>query len=137
MSKKNICSYDIDGVLYNGPNSPSLRPGTNQDVIITGRSIDEKTETYEFLDSRKITNLVFFNYTPFDKKTRDGSGKHKADIINFYNCTSGTNRIVIHYEDDPVQAEIIQKLCPDVTVILLNNPLVELSNRRNLDWNKQ
>lgn len=137
MNKKNICSYDIDGVIYNGPNRPSLRPGTDYDVIITGRSIDEINETYDFLMSKRITNVVFFNQIPFNEKTRDTSGHHKAKTINLYNQTSSLCRIVIHYEDDPVQAEIIQKLCPDVTVILLNNPLVELSNRRNLDWDKQ
>lgn len=131
-----ICSFDIDGVLYNGPGMPSLRPGPN-DVIITGRSYEESKETNDFLKYRKITNPVHFQQIEYDKKTRDSSGYHKANTINLFNSSEiNHSKIVIHYEDDPVQADIIRKECPDIAVILLDNPLIELSNRRNLDWNK-
>lgn len=135
--KELICSYDIDGVLYNGPGMPAMRPGRNVDVIVTGRSVDEKEETKDYLHSRGIYNVVFMNPTPFDKKTREGSGLHKASVINDINGHNKFFTIAIHYEDDPVQAAVIRKRCPGVTVIELSNPLVELSNRRNLDWDKE
>ena len=123
----NIASFDIDGVLFNGWDMPAIKLNAN-DVIITGRSIEEYSETIEFLQSRDIYNTVFFNPIPYDTKTRESSGLHKANTLNML-LKSGLN-IVIHYEDDPIQTVIIQKNTP-VTVIHVSNPLVEKENKRN------
>lgn len=123
----NIASFDIDGVLFNGWDMPAIRPSPN-DIIITGRSIEEYVETIEFLHSRNIFNIVFFNPIPYHEKTRETSGIHKAKTLNML-LKSGLN-IVIHYEDDPIQMAIIEKNT-SVTVIGVNNPLVEKENKRN------
>lgn len=123
----NVASFDIDGVLFNGWDMPAIKPNPN-DIIITGRSIEEYPETIEFLHSRGIHNIVFFNPIPYKEKTRETSGMHKANVLNLL-LKSGLN-IVMHYEDDPIQTVIIQKNTP-VTVIHVSNPLVEKENKRN------
>lgn len=124
---KIICSFDIDGVIYNGEFGGGIYPGPD-DIIVTGRSIDEKSETIDMLHSRGIYNEVFFNPIPYVKKTRETSGIHKAKTL------LTMPRVAIHYEDDPVQAEVIKYHHPNLHIILINNPLVTLSNRRHLNW---
>lgn len=122
-----IASFDIDGVLNMG-SYPGVRPGV-QDVIITGRSYEEKEETTAFLERLGIENEVYMNPLPFDLKTRKGSGIHKGLTLNKLR-KQGLN-VVIHYEDDPIQAEEIRKFCPDVQVVLLVHDLVEKENVRH------
>ena len=54
-------SFDIDGVIfmdkYNG-----VYPGKD-DIIITGRSKEERPETEAMLKSKGITNQVYYNST--------------------------------------------------------------------------
>ena len=126
-----INSYDIDGVIFMGSKYRGLRPQWD-DIIITGRSIDEKEETYAMLDSKGIQNQVFFNNVSFDKKSREQSGEHKASIINDINMINPL--IGIHFEDDPIQAEIIRKRCDNVEVVLVMHNLVEKENVRHLEW---
>jgi len=112
-----IISFDIDGVIYNGEDLPGLIPGPN-DIIITGRSFEEADVTDEMLKNRGIHNSVFYHQVPLKKKTRELSGYHKANILKVY------SECVIHYEDDPIQADIIRIECPHIKVILLDNPWV-------------
>lgn len=123
-------SFDIDGVIFmdkfNG-----VYPGPN-DIIITGRSKEERPETEAMLRSKGITNVVYYNQTPFDQKTRESSGRHKGQTL-FYLEQDGS-RFGIHYEDDPVQAEIIRKMMPHINVVLLQHDLVEKENVRH-EWN--
>tara|TARA_B100000035_G_scaffold195130_1_gene166589 strand:+ start:1244 stop:1693 length:450 start_codon:yes stop_codon:yes gene_type:complete len=125
-----INSFDIDGVIYMG-NYGGVFPGEH-DIIITGRSKEEEPETTAMLLSKGITNQVFFNATPFDEKTRESSGRHKGQTL-FYLEEIGY-RFGIHYEDDPVQAEIIRKMMPHINVVLLQHELVEKENVRHV-WN--
>lgn len=125
-----IASFDIDGVI-NMEDYPGVYPGVN-DVIITGRSYEEYYETYVMMSNKGISNPIIYNPKPFDKKTRKSSGKHKARAINKFNETQIGSQIVIHYEDDPVQAKIIKKKCPEVKVVLLQHDLVEKENVRRL-----
>jgi hypothetical protein len=124
-------SFDIDGVIfmdkYNG-----VYPGKD-DIIITGRSKEERPETEAMLKSKGITNQVYYNSTPFDEKTRESSGRHKGQTL-FYLEELGY-RFGIHYEDDPVQAEVIKKMMPHINVVLLQHDLVEKENKRH-EWNK-
>jgi hypothetical protein len=120
-------SFDIDGVVNMGT-YPGVRPGP-LDVIITGRSYEEREETEAFLERLSTVNEVFFSPLPFELKTRRRSGFHKAFTINRLN-KDGYN-IVIHYEDDPIQAEIICTHCPDLQVVILVHDLVEKENVRH------
>ena len=120
-------SFDIDGVIFmdkfNG-----VYPGLN-DVIITGRSKEEKTETEVMLKSKGITNKVYYNKLPFNKKTRESAGHHKAQTLLYLEKMG--MRFGIHYEDDPVQAAIIRKMMPHINVVLLQHDLVEKENVRH------
>lgn len=128
MNKKKINTFDIDGVIYMGQDLDGIYPGPD-DLIITGRSIEESPETLNMLRSKGIFNNVHFNPLPFNKKTRKSSGEHKARVIRelkkVFNIGS-------HYEDDPVQAEEILKIHDDVNVILLHHELTEKENVRHL-----
>ena len=120
-------SFDIDGVINMG-DYPGIYPGVN-DIIITGRSFEEEKYTLEYLYDKGIFNVVYFNSLKFDEKTRESSGHHKADTINRLNSENiDFIKIVNHYEDDPIQADIINKKCPDIKVILVCHDLVEKEN---------
>lgn len=124
-----INSFDIDGVIYLGEGVEGLRPNKD-DVIITGRSVDESPETLQYLHSRGIFNRVYFNPIPFDDKTRASSGVHKAHTLNKL-LNLGIN-IVCHFEDDPIQLAQIRAICPSVFAVHVNtNGLVELENVRH------
>lgn len=121
-----INTYDIDGVIWLPDPYTGLKP-EEHDIIITGRSIEEEDETYAFLDSRGIYNEVYFNPLPFDEKSRKSSGHHKARTINA--LLDQGYKVGIHFEDDPVQAEIITN-STNVQVVLIQHNLVELENVR-------
>lgn len=120
-------SFDIDGVIFMDK-FDGVYPSKN-DIIITGRSKEERPETEAMLKSKGITNNVYYNSTPFDQKTRESSGRHKGQTL-FYLEQSGM-RFGIHYEDDPIQAEIIRKMMPHINVVLLQHNLVEKENVRH------
>lgn len=124
-------TFDIDGVIYMGKDYDGVYPGPN-DVIITGRSIEEKPETIAMLKSKGITNKVYFNPLPFDQKTRESSGHHKADVIAAL-ITLGSS-IGIHFEDDPIQAAVINKIVPSVYVVLLHHNLTDKENVRHEEY---
>jgi hypothetical protein len=125
-----INSYDCDGVVFFNKNVPGLRPEPN-DVIITGRSYEERPETERMLAKRSINNQVFYNPLKFDDKTRESSGRHKAYTIK--DLQAQGYEMVIHWEDDPIQADIIKQLCPEVNVILLTHDLTNKENVRHDD----
>lgn len=125
-----INSFDIDGVIYMGKYG-GVFPGPH-DIIITGRSKEEEPETSAMLLSKGITNSVYMNPTPFDSKSREDSGRHKGRTL-FYLEKTGM-RFGIHFEDDPIQAEIIRKMMPHINVVLLQHELVEKENVRH-DFN--
>lgn len=120
--RQTINSYDIDGVITIGI---TPRP---EDIIITGRSFEEAPETLEYLHSRGIYNQVFFNPEEYGKKTRESSGRHKANILaQFY----GT--VEKHFEDDEIQKAEIEKLL-DIPVVLIQHNLTNKENERHLEW---
>ena len=129
MSK--IKSFDIDGVINLDSYGIGIQPGSPDDIIVTGRSFQEKDETLRFLHEHGIKNRVFFNPVKFDQKTREGSGWHKANVFNLMNIKK--KRVHIHYEDDPIQAEIIQDNT-DVYVIMVDHGnMIEMENVRRDD----
>lgn len=136
-NRRRIASYDIDGVIFLGVDQiDGLTPGPH-DVIITGRSFEESSETYQYLDSRGILNMVCFNNLEFDQKSRSSSGHHKAQTIREINegedWKDFGSKIVIHYEDDPIQAEIIRSYgIEGLFVVHVNtNGMINLENKRH------
>ena len=125
---KVINSFDIDGVIFMGNGVGGVYPGPD-DIIITGRSKEEEEETIEMLHSKGIFNDVYFNPLSFDQKTRESSGAHKGRTM-YYLEEMGI-RIAIHFEDDPVQIEQINKIMPNVQTVLLQHDLVEKENVRH------
>lgn len=126
-----IRSFDIDGVIYISDTIKGLTPEPG-DVIITGRSIEEMVETANMLSSRGIANPVYFNPIPFDQKSRESSGIHKANTLN--DLKARGYDIQVHFEDDEVQIEQINKLAPWVNVIHINHNLTEKENVRHTQW---
>lgn len=126
---KTINTYDIDGVIYLGPDLLGMFPGVN-DHIITGRSVEEEEYTVEMLRNRGIFNNVHFNPIPFDQKTRLSSGLHKAKIIQKLKQEYNHG---VHFEDDPVQIEAIRSIIPDIRIVWCQSNLVNLENQWNDD----
>jgi hypothetical protein len=126
----NIASFDIDGVINLGY-YPGVYPGP-RDIIITGRSYEEEPETLKMLMLKGINNDVFFNPLPFEQKTRESSGIHKANTIrNFNEKNLDKIQIVCHFEDDPIQVEIIRSMLPEFKVFYLEQDVTEKENVRH------
>lgn len=121
-----INTFDIDGVIYINKEVGGLYPGPN-DIVITGRSFQEITETKRMLNERGIYNQVFFNSLPFDSKTRKSSGEHKAKTIK--NLQRHGYKVMCHFEDDEIQAAVIRRECPSVNVVMVVH---ELTNKENV-----
>ena len=125
-------TFDIDGVICMG-NWVGVRPSPG-DVIITGRSYEEADETNAFLHSNGITNQVYYNPVKFEDKSRESSGEHKAVIISRL-ITDG-QEVLCHFEDDEVQAQIIERKT-GLPVVLLKHNLVNKENvRRDSNGNE-
>jgi hypothetical protein len=122
-----INTYDIDGVIWLPDPYVGLRP-RSCDIIITGRSYEEETETYQYLTARGIFNEVHFNPIPFVEKTREKSAIHKIHSIK--DLIRDGFSVGIHFEDDPLQAELIQFNVPEITVVQIRHNLVNLENER-------
>jgi hypothetical protein len=128
-----INTFDCDGVVAIEINTPfkriiGLRPEPN-DIIITGRSFEERPETERMLAKRSINNRVCYSGLRFEEKTRQASGEHKARTIKQLQAEGYT--VVCHFEDDEVQAKVIRNDCPEVHVILLVHDLTEKENVRH------
>lgn len=119
-----INTYDMDGVITIG-----LTPRP-EDIIITGRSYEEAKETYAYLHNRGIYNAVYFNPAPYETKTRESSGQHKAKIIKL--LQSNGIEVMKHFEDDEVQKAEIEKNT-DVIVVHIVHELTEKENVRHLE----
>lgn len=103
-----INSYDFDGVITTG-NFELVNDG--QTVVVTGRCFDESEIVYSKLAELDAHNVpVFFNPASLAVRGTDTmasrvcSALHKASVLNkLSQCDQ-----VTHYEDDPVQFEIIE-----------------------------
>ena len=125
-------TFDIDGVICMG-NWVGVRPGPG-DVIITGRSYEESDETDDFLQAHHITNQVFYNPVKFEDKTRASSGEHKARVIN--QLMAHGHVVQCHFEDDEVQAQVIEQET-GLPVVLLKHNLVNKENVRRDRYGKE
>lgn len=121
-------SYDIDGVIYLGQGLKGLLPRT-EDVIITGRSIEEWDVTRKQLDDLGVDKAAIIYMAPWKwiHKTRKLSGIHKAmTLMTIY---SNGNPVQIHFEDDPLQADLIEEIMGDkIKVVRVQHNLVPLEN---------
>lgn len=122
-----VYGFDCDGVITVG-----IRP-RNCDIIITGRSFQEKLETQTMLEVNNITNQVYYNELPFIKKTRKTSGLHKVKTIK--ELAKRGIHVVRFFEDDPIQWEIIEQECPEVEVVKIVHDLTEKENVRHIGEN--
>jgi len=116
--------YDFDGVVSIG-----VTPRFSDDIIITGRCIDEKEYVFEKLKELGVTSNVYFNPMTLAERgnhtvqARTYSGQHKARTIKKlreegYNLTR-------FFEDDPIQKAIIEEANPDVEVVHIVSSLVQ------------
>ena len=126
MGSRAINTYDIDGVIMINDQVGGLTPNFG-DVIITGRSIEEKPETIRMLHDRRLFNIVIMNPTPFNKKSRKNSGIHKGTVLN--TLVGLGFKIGCHFEDDAIQVREIKKRCSVPIVHLVHN-LTEKNNVR-------
>lgn len=129
MTSKAIQSFDLDGVIIIDEDHIGVRPGP-EDVIITGRSVEEAKATFQQLHAAGIYNQVFFNPKPFAMKSRTTSGEHKANTLQML-YKSGYY-IDVHFEDDPIQADILERAYTDgrttASVVRLVHNLTEREN---------
>jgi len=119
MSKVLVNTFDIDGVIYFGEEHFGVRP-CDMDIIITGRSFEQREETEKMLESRGIYNRVMYN--PLKRSdveySREASGKHKAETIKMLQ-DKHNYQVGLHFEDDPIQIAEIKKVHPDLQIIHL------------------
>jgi hypothetical protein len=126
-----INTFDIDGVIFINKECRGVHPGP-RDHIITGRSFQETNETMDMLRSRGISNVVHFNPLPYEAKTRESSGHHKA--VQIAKLKSIGYNVVCHFEDDEIQSAIIKAEHPDVNLIMIVHDLTNKENQRNHDF---
>jgi|TARA_R100000084_G_C4609402_1_gene127266 hypothetical protein len=125
-----INGFDIDGVIHLGNGVCGVRPGPN-DVIITGRSYEEEPETKAFLHRHGIKNRVYFNPLPFEEKSRQSSGAHKARTLKFLKHEEGIE-VQFFFEDDVIQKEEIEESW-NGKVIHVSHDFTEKENVRHLE----
>tara|TARA_R110002012_G_C11514684_1_gene598815 strand:+ start:24 stop:410 length:387 start_codon:yes stop_codon:yes gene_type:complete len=125
-------TFDIDGVICMG-DWVGVRPSPC-DVIITGRSFEEADETDDFLQSHNITNRVYYNPVKFEDKTRASSGEHKARIIK--QLQERGENVRCHFEDDEVQAQVIEQETGLPVVLLMHNLVNKENVRRDANGNE-
>ena len=116
-----VNSFDFDGVIYFGGDNIGTRPSEG-DIIITGRSFEERPKTEAWCQKFGIKNEIFFSPIPERLKTREISGFHKAITLR---KLRDSMKIAIHFEDDPIQKAIIEAMVPEVNVVHLVHELTE------------
>ena len=114
-----INTFDIDGVIYFGEELTGVKP-CDMDIIITGRSFEQRDETEKMLHSRYIYNRVMYN--PLKRSDpaygRAASGRHKAETIKELQELHGY-KVGMHFEDDPVQIAEIKNVHPSLQIMHL------------------
>jgi hypothetical protein len=115
FTMQTINSFDFDGVIYFGQDLCGARPGPD-DILITGRSFEEKDKTLAWCAKFGIRNRILFSQVPEALKTREISGYHKA--ITLRGLLKDV-KVEIHFEDDPIQKAIIEAMVPEVKVVHL------------------
>lgn len=119
-----VYGYDFDGVISIG-----ITPSKSNDVIITGRCVDEKEYVLDILKSRGINNRVCFNPMTLKERgnhteeARGRSGLHKSNTIR--DLKAEGIEVVRFFEDDKIQHNIIRKFHPKLELVYIYSELVE------------
>lgn len=92
-------AWDLDGTLTGTPPSGAC--------VISGRTFSE----YDDLAKSIAGQLPLYIRGSGRPGDRQDAGEFKALMINRLGVT-------LYHEDDPIQAEIIQRSCPNCTVTL-------------------
>ena len=121
FNMKKINCFDIDGVVYFSDSCPGVYPGPD-DILITGRSFEEREKTEAWCRKVGIKNRIFFSSVPVHLRTREISGYHKA--ITLKKLLKET-QVELFFEDDPIQKAIIEAMVPSVKVVHLVHELTQ------------
>lgn len=122
--KGEVFAYDFDGVISIG-----ITPRSKNDIIITGRCIDEQEYVKSILKERGIKCKVYFNPMTLAERgdhtveARTFSGNHKANTIS--RLKEDGIKVVRFFEDDPIQRELILKSHPELPVVHVVSKLVQ------------
>jgi hypothetical protein len=111
-----VKGFDLDGVITIG-----IFPGPD-DVIISGRSVDEALDTLLALRALGIKNQVFFSPVEVVEKNETRSGTFKARVIRRLGITQ-------FFEDSYEQAAIIKKLCPSCAIVMIRQTVTNGTHR--------
>jgi hypothetical protein len=118
-----VYGYDFDGVVSIG-----ITPSSINDVIITGRCLDDNEKVIKELSRRNIQNTVYYKPILLEHTTyhtienRIQSGKHKADTI--LKLREQNINVIRFFEDDEVQIETIKIKIPELEIIKITSNLV-------------
>ena len=123
MSSVNV--FDLDGVITIG-----IMP-KEEDLIITGRSFEERPETEKYLDRLGLKNKVYYSPLKYNNKTRKSSGRHKAFVLSALK-REGV-KVEILFEDDPEQWKDVEEHCPWIDVVKVVHDLTEKENVRHYE----
>lgn len=101
-----VRSYDIDGVITKG-----IKPEPSC-IIVSGRLSTFMAETRDLLNKLGISEAIPVYLRPAGiSDDRVSAGVWKATIINWA-------RVTEHWEDDPLQANIISAMC-NVKIVMV------------------
>jgi hypothetical protein len=121
---REVYGYDFDGVI-----SVGITPRSKDDVIITGRCLEESEHVLSVLKERGIDCTVFFNPMSLEERgnhsvqARTYSGKHKARTIKM--LESDGVLVTRFFEDDEIQLAIAKEANPNVEFVHIVSTLVE------------
>ena len=101
-----MIGFDFDGVVTTGRYKPDFT-----DVIITGNTIPMFAHVIKEMKRLGVACPVYF--MPYDSANNiQVAAKWKSEMIERLNCSR-------FYEDDPNQAFIIKKNCPNCEVVVV------------------
>jgi hypothetical protein len=122
---KSVFGYDFDGVVSIG-----ITPSSSQDVVITGRCLDESEIVFDILKKRNILCNVYLNPMLLAERgnhtesSRILSAHHKAKTITVLEREK-ICKVVRFFEDDPLQLDILKKFHPDLEYVFIESNLVQ------------
>lgn len=106
-------SFDMDGVVTAG-----CMPAEG-DIIVTGRLFTGFATCYRECRDLGVPECVPIYMRPFGELAdREAAGDWKAAVLDAFIEHCGTDGIE-HWEDDPLQIEIIRNKCPGLKLILV------------------
>jgi hypothetical protein len=126
-----VNSYDFDGVITVG-----LIPRA-QDIIITGRGVDEEELVRSVCNRLGIVDPVICLNAKTKKmgRTREDSGEHKAKVI--LSLIKKGVKLWNHFEDDPLQISTILDIIEERKKQLNSNESLSEDEKTELEILKE